>query len=124
MIAAARSIHPDGAQVFTSDPPPAGARYDYVVASGIFNVKLAAPEATWREMMLATLDRFNELALRGFGFNVLSSRREAHRKQPHLFYGDPAQLLCLCLERYSPEAALLHDYGLWDLTVLVRKSRV
>jgi SAM-dependent methyltransferase len=121
MIALARSQADEAARFITSREQLDGHGYDYVVASGIFNVKLEAPEANWDELMLDTIAQFDALSRRGFAFNALSSRREPHRKMPHLAYADPARLLALCLERYSPEVALLHDYGLWDFTLIVRK---
>ena len=39
---------------------------DYVVASGIFNVKLDHPVDTWREYVLETLATLNRLSRRGF----------------------------------------------------------
>lgn len=40
----------------------------------------------------------------------------------HLYYADPAELFDHCKRNYSRNVALLHDYGLYEFTVLVRKD--
>jgi SAM-dependent methyltransferase len=93
---------------------------DYSVASGIFNVKLGADEASWSAYVLSTIDRLNELSVRGFAFNMLTSYSDPDRMRPDLYYADPGVVFDHCKQRYSRHVALLHDYGLWEFTVLVR----
>ena len=93
---------------------------DYSVASGIFNVKLDASMEAWRCHVLATLDRMSELSKRGFAFNVLTSYSDPERQRPDLYYADPLFFFDHCKRRHSPHVALLHDYGLWEFTLLVR----
>ena len=42
---------------------------------------------------------------------------------PDLFYGDPLLFFDFCKRNFSRNVALLHDYGLYDFTILVRKDR-
>jgi len=42
--------------------------------------------------------------------------------RPDLHYADPCVLFDRCKRRHSPRVALLHDYGLWEFTILVRKA--
>lgn len=121
MLKAAREIHPALQDRFLSELP-AGAVYDYVVASGIFNLKLETPVQAWEEMVHETIDKFNALSTRGFAFNMLTSYREPHRKRSRLYYGDPLHFFDLCFRKYSPNVALAHDYNLWDFTIIVRKA--
>jgi SAM-dependent methyltransferase len=95
---------------------------DYSVASGIFNVKLDADDAAWERYVLATLDRLNELSTRGFAFNMLTRYSEPHLMREELHYADPAAVFDHCKRLYSRHVALLHDYGLWEFTVLVRRE--
>jgi len=95
---------------------------DYTVASGIFNVKLDAPPAAWREHVLQTLDGLDATSGRGFAFNCLTKYSDAERMRPHLFYADPCELFDYCKRRFSRNVALLHDYGLYEFTLLVRKD--
>jgi len=97
---------------------------DYSVASGIFNVKLEAQEVDWRRHVLETLDRLDELSIRGFSFNMLTSYSDPDRMRVDLYYANPGEIFDQCKRRYSPHVALLHDYGLWEFTVLVRKDVV
>ena len=38
-----------------------------------------------------------------------------------LYYGDPCFFFDHCKTRYSKQVGLLHDYGLYEFTILVRK---
>jgi len=42
--------------------------------------------------------------------------------RPHLYYGDPCFFFDHCKRRYSRQVALLHDYGLYEFTIIVRKD--
>ena len=97
---------------------------DYSVASGIFNVKLEAEDDDWRRYIFETLDRLDKLTIRGFSFNMLTSYSDPDRMRPDLYYADPGEIFDACKMRYSPHVALLHDYGLWEFTVLVRREAV
>lgn len=95
---------------------------DYTVASGIFNVKLDAPQAAWRAHVLQALDGLDAGSRRGFAFNCLTKYSDAERMRPYLFYADPCELFDYCKRRFSRDVALLHDYGLYEFTLLVRKD--
>jgi hypothetical protein len=69
----------------------------------------------------ATLDVLDRASIRGFAFNSLTAYSDADRMRPHLYYPDPCELFDLCKRRYSRNVALLHDYGLYEFTILVRK---
>jgi SAM-dependent methyltransferase len=120
MIAAARARHPEPAAVFTSDVRtlrPAS----FAVASGIFNVKLHHPLEVWRQHVFGTLESLDTLATRGFAFNMLSAYSDPERRRDDLFYADPAEMFDVCKRRFSARVALLHDYPLFEFTILVRK---
>ena len=95
---------------------------DYSVASGIFNVRLERSDAEWRGYIEATLDLLHAASRRGFSFNCLTSYSDAWKMRDELYYADPCALFDLCKRRYSKSVALLHDYGLYDFTILVRKQ--
>jgi SAM-dependent methyltransferase len=95
---------------------------DYSVASGIFNVRLTAADDAWLAHMLRTLDRIDAGSRRGFAFNCLTKHSDPDRMQDYLYYADPGALLDHCRTRYSKDVALLHDYGLYEFTLLVRKT--
>jgi SAM-dependent methyltransferase len=97
-------------------------RADYTVASGIFNVRLDAGDDAWETHVLATLDRLDALSERGFAFNMLTSYSDPDRMRPDLYYADPRAIFDHCKRSYSRWVALLHDYGLYEFTILVRKE--
>jgi cyclopropane fatty-acyl-phospholipid synthase-like methyltransferase len=96
--------------------------FDYAVASGIFNVRLEFGEAQWQRYILDILDRMAAAATRGFAFNCLTSYSDPERMRPDLYYADPLALFDHCKRRYARDVALLHDYGLYEFTILVRKE--
>ncbi len=95
---------------------------DYGVASGIFNVRLGRTDAEWHEYLVATLDALDRTSRSGFAFNCLTSWSDADKMRDYLYYADPVALFNLCKRRYSGHVALLHDYGLYEFTILVRKQ--
>jgi SAM-dependent methyltransferase len=94
---------------------------DYAVASGIFNVKLDHRVDTWREYVLHTLATLDSLSTRGFAFNMLSTYSDVEKRREDLFYADPLQMFDACKRRFSPRVSLLHDYPLYEFTIIVRK---
>lgn len=107
------------ARFITSAEP--GDDADYGVASGIFNVRLGRSDAEWRDHLEATLDLLDRTSRFGFAFNCLTSYSDEDKKRDYLYYADPCLLFDLCKRRYSRQVALLHDYGLYEFTILVRK---
>jgi SAM-dependent methyltransferase len=95
---------------------------DYTVASGIFNVRLDAADEAWEQHVLETLGRIDALSARGFAFNMLTSYSDADRMRPDLYYADPREIFDHCKRTFARWVALLHDYGLYEFTILVRKE--
>ena len=95
---------------------------DYGIASGIFNVRQRRSDDEWRTYLEATLDVLDRTSRIGFSFNCLTSYSDLDKKKDYLYYADPTALFDLCKRRYSRNVALLHDYGLYEFTILVRKQ--
>jgi SAM-dependent methyltransferase len=122
MIEAARrrhAAHPNASFEVASIPAQ---RADYGVASGILNVRLRRTDAEWSAHVSETLDIMDKTSLRGFAFNCLTVYSDADRMRDYLYYADPAVMFDFCKRRYSRHVALLHDYGLYEFTILVRKQ--
>lgn len=94
---------------------------DFIVASGIFNVKLEQGEQSWKEYIRETIDKFNKKSRKGFAFNMLTSYSDADKMRPDLFYANPFEYFDYCKKNFSPRVALLHDYPLYEFTIVVRK---
>jgi SAM-dependent methyltransferase len=94
---------------------------DYCVASGIFNVKLGTADEVWKAHVLATLAEMDRASRAGFAFNCLTRYADPDRIRSDLYYADPGALFDHC-KRIARNVALLHDYGLYEFTVVVRKD--
>ncbi len=94
---------------------------DFIVASGIFNIKLNSKESVWRNYIYKTLDDFNKYSEKGFSFNCLSSYSDAEKRSSKLYYADPLILFDHCKRHYSDNVSLIHNYGLYEFTILVYK---
>jgi len=120
MISYAKGLAPKGADwSFFSDESrlvPA----DYTVACGIFNLKFDADVNAWESYILDTIEIISKISKLGFGFNMLTKYSDRDRMRPDLYYGDPLFFFDHCYKKFPRNVALLHDYGLYDFTILVR----
>ena len=92
---------------------------DFTFVSGTFNVRFESTYEEWKQFIEGTLDMINETSGRGFSFNLLS--KYVDWKEPHLFYGDPCYWFDYCKVNFSKQVTLLHDYPLYEWTILVKK---
>jgi len=68
---------------------------DYIVASGLFNVKQNYNNDEWNEYVVDTLASFNTLAVKGFAFNLLTKYSDKDYRKNNLFYADPLYFLII-----------------------------
>jgi len=121
MLASARqrsAARGDAVFVLASQPT---ATANFGIASGIFNVRLAHPDDEWRAYIEATIAALDRTSTAGFAFNCLTAYSDADKRREDLYYADPCTLFDLCKRRYARNVALLHDYDLYEFTILVRK---
>lgn len=95
---------------------------DYSIASGIFNLKLEVPAQDWTQYVLSELHKMDRLSQKGFSVNFLTSYSDPGYMRPHLYYADPCFFFDYCKTQFSRNVALLHDYEVYDFTILVRKQ--
>ena len=122
MISEAKDLHAASEQIAFVSQGCALTKADYTVASGIFNVKLNTPVVEWEEYILDTLETINALSKNGFAFNVLTKYSDPEFTHPDLYYADPLFCFDYCETHFSRFVALLHDYPLYEFTILVRKG--
>jgi SAM-dependent methyltransferase len=121
MIRSAGEIYPRTPSLqFVTNPSELRAA-DYVVASGIFSVKLQTAEEPWLSYITDTLHHMNALCTKGFSFNALTMYSDAEHMRHDLYYADPKFLFDYCKRNFSKKVALLHDYPLYEFTLLIRK---
>lgn len=94
---------------------------DYTVASGIFNVKQNIDADTWFNYIISTINAVNTFSKKGFAFNCLTSYSDKELMVDNLYYANPCQLFNYCKRNFSKKITLLHDYELYEFTILVRK---
>jgi SAM-dependent methyltransferase len=94
---------------------------DYAIASGVFNVKQDADEDAWRTYIWETVADLAALGTRGFAFNALTSYSDVDKRRPDLYYADPLEAFDRCKRAYSRFVTLLHDYPLYEFTIIVRR---
>ena len=95
---------------------------DYSIASGVFNVKMHFDDIEWLNYILDTLEKINIKSKKGFAFNVLTKYSNKEFLDDQLFYADPLFLFDYCKKNFASNVALLHDYELYEFTILVRKK--
>ena len=106
---------------FTTDLQELAAS-DYAVVSGTFNIKSEISQSDWTDYVIAELHKINHLSIKGFSFNLLTKYSDLEYLRSDLYYADPCFFFDYCKTRFSKNVAVLHDYGLYDFTVLVRKQ--
>ncbi|MEM5777469.1 MAG: class I SAM-dependent methyltransferase [Candidatus Aenigmatarchaeota archaeon] len=92
---------------------------DYSFSSGIFNVKFDIEEKLWENYIRDILINMNEKSLKGFAFNCLTTYVDY--KEDCLYYGNPLYFFDLCKKHFSKKVSLLHDYELFEWTIIVKK---
>ena len=98
------------------------AKADYVVASGIFNVRLAAAPDAWDALMQETVSWITAHATRAFAFNALSTYSDPSKRRGDLHYADPLIWFDRCKGAQTARVALLHDYPLYEFTLIGRMN--
>ncbi|WP_009987239.1 class I SAM-dependent methyltransferase [Rhizobium sp. Kim5] len=93
---------------------------DYVVASGIFNVRFDYDEKVWLQYVWDTIDDMAASAHKGIAFNCLTAHSDADHMRSNLWYPDPGYVLNHCLKEFGRRVSLAHDYNLYEFTVRIR----
>jgi SAM-dependent methyltransferase len=120
MIVAAKSLHGHrGNCAFSTDEASLPVS-DYTIASGIFNVKLGTGVDEWKAFVLEVLTRIAASSKKGVAFNMLTGYADRDRMRADLYYADPLFFFDYCKRHFSPHVSLLHDYPLYEFTILIR----
>ena len=93
---------------------------DYIISSGIFNVKLSNKKIDFYKYVIKTIKMMNKYSKVGFAFNALSFFHDKQYSKKKLYYVDPGKILNFCIQRFS-NVRLYHNYKLYDFTVIIEK---
>ncbi len=122
MVEEGKNIYKDNLHCFFSASLGNIPRVNYAVASGTFNMKMDYENKEWQDFVLKNIQIMNEYSSLGFSFNLLTSYSDQDYMRRDLYYADPCFYFDYCKKHFSKNIALLHDYGLYDFTILVRKD--
>lgn len=116
MLEGARAATDERAELIRSPAPTHIA--DYSFASGPFNVKGESTDTAWQAYVEDCVRHLAASSRQGFAFNLLTTFVDY--RQDNLFYADPAAFFAFCKREISPYVTLVHDYPLYEWTMLVR----
>lgn len=88
--------------------------YDFVIASGTFNVRQLTPEATWREYVHRSIREMFAAAKRGIVLNLMTTHVDY--RYDHLYYAGAEELDLLAVESLSRHFVIDHSYPLYEQT--------
>jgi cyclopropane fatty-acyl-phospholipid synthase-like methyltransferase len=117
MVAACRRrFGPDAAALAsTADLARLGRTFDYVVASGTFNVKQEVDEEAWGRYVRRSIAEMFAACRIATVFNAMSTRVDY--RYDHLYYLDPAAVPALADLCGTRRFRLDHSYPLYEMTV-------
>lgn len=117
MVARSRQRRPDlnveVRDVIASPPPPV----DFVVESGIFNLRMSTPNEEWWGFVQRMLRSMFAFARKGIAANFLTSHVDWTRELG--YYQDPSQLFDFAVRELSRFVEVHHAYYPWEFTLLV-----
>ena len=93
---------------------------DYCFASGIFNARNDHADEVWEEHVRVIVRAMVAKSRCAVAFNMLSTYSDEDRRDASLFYVDPGAMFAWCKRELTSDVALLHDYGHWDFTIVLR----
>lgn len=97
----------------------AGRRYDFVVGSGIFNVKGMINEAVFESDIYHMLTRMFEISSKGVIFNMMTPA--PGYRDDKLYYPALDRLFKFIYENLSRNVEIVSSFPLWEITVGVFK---
>jgi len=121
MVKVARKKCASNANFFVTSDRDQIPESDFLVSSGIFNVKFDFSIDKWEKYVVETLGYFNSIAVKGFAFNMLTKYSDKDCMKENLYYPDPLFYFDYCKTHFSKYVALLHDYPLYEFTLIVKK---
>lgn len=95
-------------------------KYDYVVCNGVLTQKLDASISEMSKFSLKLITKMFEHCNKGIAFNLMTSK--VNFMVDNLYYCNPLEMLCFCLNSLSSKVRLEHAYNLYEYTIFVYKE--
>jgi len=94
--------------------------YDFVLASGTFNVRQSTPEEAWRRFFHQSVAEMFGAARYSVAFNIMSSWVDY--RYDHLFYADVEEMARLARRCGTRSFIIDHGYPLFEMTVTLHND--
>jgi SAM-dependent methyltransferase len=94
--------------------------YDFVFASGIFNIKGLVPSKKWEDYVLKVIKQMYSRANIGLSFNFMTF--DVDYKDKNIFYMSIDKLIKRLRNEVSKNIIINHSYPLWEFTVYIYKN--
>jgi len=95
-------------------------KFDYVISSGIFNVKKDLSKSYFSKYIRETIKKMYELCIKGIVFNIMTNYVDFMADD--LYYSDPCRMFKFC-KKLSRYVVLRHDYPLFEYTIYIYRER-
>ena len=119
MIKEAKKKYPNSKWIYNIDDLK---KIDFLIASGVFNIKMSYSDTDWTDYISETLKQFYDLSSKGFSFNILTKYSDKEYMKNNLYYADLLLIFDWCKNNISKYVSLLHNYPLYEFTILVKKE--
>jgi SAM-dependent methyltransferase len=96
--------------------------FDYILINGTLNLRLGQSEEYWTSYCMDTILDLNSQCTKGLSVSFLTNERDGFEPGNRVYYADPSIWLNFFITRVSRRITLLHDYGVPEFTILVRKA--
>ena len=96
---------------------PPSSQYDYVIISGLFNLRMSNDDETWFTFVKSMLKSAFGIARKGLASNFLTSYVDFKRELG--YYQDPGRVFDFAQRELSRFSEIRHSYYPWEFTLLV-----
>ena len=122
MVAAARALNANDPHATFVDAIDGLPDVNVAILNGVFHVRQEELVASWEAYARDSLQHVWRATSSCMAFNVLSLYSDADRRSHHRYYGAPEDWLSWCVATFGRHVFILHDYGLYEFTMLVRRQ--
>jgi len=97
-------------------------KFDYVFASGIFNVKNNFDKKSWNKHVFRIIKKLSEISRNGCSFNLMTPFTTYRERK--IYYQSIDELVKYLRNNISKKIIINHSYNLWEYTVYVYKNKL
>jgi SAM-dependent methyltransferase len=124
MIKVAKNRHPYAnfkvVDVLKDNLKPYKGFFDYILISGVFNLKTAPDKEFHKKWIEAILLRLWSLCKKGIAVNFMTEYVDYEDKE--LYYCPISEIAFFCVKHLSRWFEIIHDYQLWEFTMYIYKE--